>query len=395
MIDSRNIKRLARSVARNNVAKVKTQGEMTVEHPEDPAPSPAPAATPKLVAPKLSAPSGESLPEGNPYQQREADIMSQLSAWDEMRRQYNEDSKQVAKNNKQTQLFGGIAEGAAALVNLFGTIKGGTSMKWDSPQPAWAKTVNEINSQREARSQKIMEQLRSLRDMKNRVYAEGMKYEDTKTRKDEESTTRQENATKVADARAANIEGKTENAKNESEAKVKNIEGKTENEAKKTESKIKVDESTIAKNKSTAAANNALAGQRNARAEQIRSGEDKDTKSGGIAKIFPTGANGAEQEHKKTKAEWNTFYKKYAPQVADMIARQIGFEDFAAYKAAKGNAVEREKLNARSAGNTDDAKIIKELDNLLDNMQGQKAYYETIEKYIRNVPAAMDELRNN
>ena len=126
--------------------------------------------------------------------------MSQIGTYEEQRRQYDEDSKQVAKDNRNTQLFGGLAEGAAALVNLFGTIKGGTSMKWDSPQPAWAKTVNEIDSQRKAKSQKIMEQLRSLRDMKNRVYAEGMKYEDTKTRKDEESANKQENAPIVEDA---------------------------------------------------------------------------------------------------------------------------------------------------------------------------------------------------
>lgn len=67
------------------------------------------------------------------------------------------------KTNKATQLFGGITDAAASLVNIIGTTHGASPMKWESPQQGWAQKVDQITREREEKLDRYKNDLNTLR----------------------------------------------------------------------------------------------------------------------------------------------------------------------------------------------------------------------------------------
>ena len=87
------------------------------------------------------------------------------------RNEYLAQTKQVNKQNEQVQFYGGLAETASALVNLFGTTKGATSQKWQTPLQTWAQRADVIRREREAKLQNYDKQILSLKQAQNQLDA--------------------------------------------------------------------------------------------------------------------------------------------------------------------------------------------------------------------------------
>ena len=82
--------------------------------------------------------------------------------------QKNADKMNAARDSKLS-LFGGIADAAAALVNLIGTSKGANSAQYASPQPAWQERINALRKEREARIERYKNEADALEEQSARL----------------------------------------------------------------------------------------------------------------------------------------------------------------------------------------------------------------------------------
>lgn len=98
-----------------------------------------------------------------------ADTNDMIKTLTGTKNQYEEDTKTINKQNQKVSMWGGIAEAAAGLVNLFGTMGGATAMKWESPQNKWQDRIHTIAKEREAKLEKYNSQLTSLNQQLNQL----------------------------------------------------------------------------------------------------------------------------------------------------------------------------------------------------------------------------------
>lgn len=71
--------------------------------------------------------------------------------------------QQQARDNKLI-MWGGIADAAAALVNLIGTTKGAVNQQRQSPQNAWSQRVDALRREREQKLENYRNQLKSMQE---------------------------------------------------------------------------------------------------------------------------------------------------------------------------------------------------------------------------------------
>lgn len=105
----------------------------------------------------------------DPYDASIGDTQDMINTLTGSKNQYEEDTKTINKQNKKVSMWGGIAEAAAGLVNLFGTMGGATAMKWESPQNKWQDRIHTIAKEREAKLEKYNSQLTSLNQQLNQL----------------------------------------------------------------------------------------------------------------------------------------------------------------------------------------------------------------------------------
>lgn len=67
-----------------------------------------------------------------------------------------------AKRINKVMTWGGIAESAAAIANLIGTIHGASNQKWESPQPKWQERADKLRKERDEKLQKLKDQQKAL-----------------------------------------------------------------------------------------------------------------------------------------------------------------------------------------------------------------------------------------
>lgn len=93
-------------------------------------------------------------------------LLDQIQKWEQDalaeadKKQKEADLK--AQNDYRTRLFGGIAEAAASLVNLFGTTAGASNQKFQSQQDTWAQRADAAARERESKIQNLREKQRAL-----------------------------------------------------------------------------------------------------------------------------------------------------------------------------------------------------------------------------------------
>ena len=105
----------------------------------------------------------------DPYDASIGDTQDMIKTLTGTKNQYEEDTKTINKQNQKVSMWGGIAEAAAGLVNLFGTMGGATAMKWESPQNKWQDRIHTIAKEREAKLEKYNSQLTSLNQQLNQL----------------------------------------------------------------------------------------------------------------------------------------------------------------------------------------------------------------------------------
>lgn len=96
------------------------------------------------------------------------DIVKERAARDK------EMQKQIKKNNT-AMIFGGAAEVAASLTNIFGTMKGAAPMQWSSPQAGWQTRAQQAIREREARLQKYDAEMQGYRKQSSALQAQKSK----------------------------------------------------------------------------------------------------------------------------------------------------------------------------------------------------------------------------
>lgn len=74
-----------------------------------------------------------------------------------------------AENDRNVQVWGGLAEVASALSNLVGTSVGASNQKWVSPLPAWAERADQARREREAKLENYRNQLQALQQQKSQL----------------------------------------------------------------------------------------------------------------------------------------------------------------------------------------------------------------------------------
>lgn len=90
----------------------------------------------------------------------------------EVKRQAEEQRKQneaEAKQDRRLQLFGSITEAAANLANVIAVSKGASVATWKSQQNTWADRAAAARKEREAKLQKLDDQLKTLDQQKSQM----------------------------------------------------------------------------------------------------------------------------------------------------------------------------------------------------------------------------------
>lgn len=105
----------------------------------------------------------------DPYDASIGDTQDMIKTLTGSKNQYEEDTKTINKQNKKASMWSGIAEAAAGLVNLFGTMGGATAMKWESPQAKWQDRIHTIAKERESKLEKYNSQLNELNKQLNQL----------------------------------------------------------------------------------------------------------------------------------------------------------------------------------------------------------------------------------
>lgn len=73
-------------------------------------------------------------------------------------------NQQQQARDKNLLMWGGIADAAAALVNLIGTTKGAVNQQRQSPQNAWSQRVDALRREREQKLENYRNQLKSMQE---------------------------------------------------------------------------------------------------------------------------------------------------------------------------------------------------------------------------------------
>lgn len=101
------------------------------------------------------------------YDNAAFDIDKMISSARISRQEQKNAAKEEEKTARQTSRFGGLAEAAAALVNLIGTTKGAANQTWQSPLPGLQQRIDQIMREREAKLDKYNEQIQSIREKRS------------------------------------------------------------------------------------------------------------------------------------------------------------------------------------------------------------------------------------
>ncbi len=95
-----------------------------------------------------------------------AQLKDMISGWvksaEEEKEAQRKRNEQSNRRDYQVRIFGGIAEAAAAIVNLVGTAHGASPMRWQSPQDRWAQRADQYRRERDAKLAKLDAQLKAL-----------------------------------------------------------------------------------------------------------------------------------------------------------------------------------------------------------------------------------------
>lgn len=121
-------------------------------------------------------------------QQAFSDFNAMLQGFESARQQ--EIARQEAANAKQTKQdqrlsqWGGIAEAAAALVNLLGTTDGAVSQQWASPQLEWAQRADTARRERDQKLENVRAQLENLQNQRAQLQMQYAQTQGSQARQD-------------------------------------------------------------------------------------------------------------------------------------------------------------------------------------------------------------------